>query len=111
MRSRIWWGCVSILLFAAAAIALHSVSTQTADASLRRLLKLRQIDTEPKPVAATDKGRNGGADYCCEPELAGVPREQYGVLDTAGHVSVRLPSNPNHFYLARWIAPAWLDYR
>jgi HCOMODA/2-hydroxy-3-carboxy-muconic semialdehyde decarboxylase len=31
--------------------------------------------------------------------------EQYGVLDTSGHASVRSTSNPNHFFLARWIAP------
>lgn len=28
-----------------------------------------------------------------------------GFLDTAGHVSVRSPTNPNHYFLARWIAP------
>ena len=31
--------------------------------------------------------------------------EEIGFLDTAGHVSVRSPGNPNHFYLSRWIAP------
>ena len=30
----------------------------------------------------------------------------YGVLNHEGHVSVRSPGNPNHFYLARWVAPA-----
>src|ERR1700689_5877930 len=28
-----------------------------------------------------------------------------GFLDTAGHVSVRSPTNPNHYYLSRWVAP------
>jgi ribulose-5-phosphate 4-epimerase/fuculose-1-phosphate aldolase len=29
-----------------------------------------------------------------------------GVLNHEGHVSVRSRGNPNHFYLARWVAPA-----
>ena len=28
-----------------------------------------------------------------------------GFLDTAGHVSVRSATNPNHYYLSRWVAP------
>jgi ribulose-5-phosphate 4-epimerase/fuculose-1-phosphate aldolase len=28
-----------------------------------------------------------------------------GVVDGYGHVSVRSPSNPNHFYISRWLAP------
>ena len=31
--------------------------------------------------------------------------EQYRVLDTSGHVSVRSTTNPNRFFLALWIAP------
>lgn len=31
--------------------------------------------------------------------------EELGYLDTAGHVSIRSPTNPNHYFLARWIAP------
>jgi HCOMODA/2-hydroxy-3-carboxy-muconic semialdehyde decarboxylase len=30
---------------------------------------------------------------------------ELGVLDTAGHVSVRSATNPNHYYLSRWVAP------
>lgn len=37
--------------------------------------------------------------------------EELGVLDTAGHVSVRSPTNPNHFFLARWIAPGMVTAR
>jgi ribulose-5-phosphate 4-epimerase/fuculose-1-phosphate aldolase len=28
-----------------------------------------------------------------------------GVVDGYGHVSVRNPTNPNHFYISRWLAP------
>ena len=28
-----------------------------------------------------------------------------GVVDGYGHVSVRHPTNPNHFYISRWLAP------
>ena len=28
-----------------------------------------------------------------------------GVVDGYGHVSVRNPANPNHFYISRWLAP------
>lgn len=28
-----------------------------------------------------------------------------GVVDGYGHVSIRHPTNPNHFYISRWLAP------
>jgi ribulose-5-phosphate 4-epimerase/fuculose-1-phosphate aldolase len=31
---------------------------------------------------------------------------QFGVLDTAGHVSVRDPGNPNHYFLSRYVSGA-----
>jgi HCOMODA/2-hydroxy-3-carboxy-muconic semialdehyde decarboxylase len=31
---------------------------------------------------------------------------QLGIMDTAGHVSVRHPRNPNHYFISRAIAPA-----
>jgi ribulose-5-phosphate 4-epimerase/fuculose-1-phosphate aldolase len=31
---------------------------------------------------------------------------ELGVLDFAGHVSVRSPSNPNRYLISRWVAPA-----
>ena len=35
--------------------------------------------------------------------------EEIGFLDTAGHVSVRSPTNPNHYYLSRWVAPGMVS--
>ena len=31
--------------------------------------------------------------------------QDQGVVDGYGHVSVRNPANPNHFYISRWLAP------
>ena len=31
--------------------------------------------------------------------------QDQGVVDGYGHVSVRNPTNPNHFYISRWLAP------
>ena len=31
--------------------------------------------------------------------------QDQGVVDGYGHVSVRNPANPNHFFLSRWLAP------
>src|ERR1700721_544817 len=31
--------------------------------------------------------------------------QDQGVVDGYGHVSVRNPKNPNHFYISRWLAP------
>src|SRR5262249_39830846 len=30
---------------------------------------------------------------------------QIGIMDTAGHISVRNPKNPNHYFISRAIAP------
>src|SRR5437016_4623617 len=32
--------------------------------------------------------------------------KELGVLDSYGHISVRSKANPNHYYIARWVAPA-----
>src|SRR5258708_38377709 len=29
-----------------------------------------------------------------------------GILDAFGHVSIRHPNNPDHYLMARWLAPA-----
>jgi ribulose-5-phosphate 4-epimerase/fuculose-1-phosphate aldolase len=31
--------------------------------------------------------------------------QDQGVVDGYGHISVRNPANPNHFYISRWLAP------
>lgn len=31
--------------------------------------------------------------------------QDQGIVDGYGHVSVRNPDNPNHFYISRWLAP------
>jgi ribulose-5-phosphate 4-epimerase/fuculose-1-phosphate aldolase len=31
--------------------------------------------------------------------------QDQGIVDGYGHVSVRNPANPNHFYISRWLAP------
>lgn len=31
--------------------------------------------------------------------------QDQGVVDGYGHISVRNPTNPNHFYISRWLAP------
>src|SRR4029078_2176932 len=29
-----------------------------------------------------------------------------GILDAFGHVSIRHPQNPDHYWMSRWLAPA-----
>jgi len=31
--------------------------------------------------------------------------QDQGIVDGYGHVSVRNPANPNHFFISRWLAP------
>jgi ribulose-5-phosphate 4-epimerase/fuculose-1-phosphate aldolase len=31
--------------------------------------------------------------------------QDQGIVDGYGHISVRNPTNPNHFYISRWLAP------
>ena len=40
----------------------------------------------------------------CSPTACWRP-EELGVLDAFGHVSVRSKTNPNHFYISRYVAP------
>jgi len=65
-----------------------------------------EMEAEPEPVAATPQD----APQTKETLLADLVTANHilqdqGVVDGYGHVSVRNPTNPNHFYISRWLAP------
>lgn len=99
VTNRALWIYASVLFLAASALGFHFLSIQTADAS-----------TAVQGAAAPAAQRVVPTDKEIVDALVVVNRilasDQYGVLDTSGHASVRSTTNPNRFFLARWIAPA-----
>ena len=102
VRSRALWMYASVLFLAASTLGFHFLSIQTADgaAAVQRGAPARL----PQPLELFPPIRN------VVEALVVVNRtlasDQYRHSRHAGHVSVRSTTNPNHFYLARWIAPA-----
>jgi ribulose-5-phosphate 4-epimerase/fuculose-1-phosphate aldolase len=81
MKSRTIWIYGPALLVVAGAFGWHAAHAQTADSFNKAVID--DLVVANRALAS----------------------EEIGFLDTAGHVSVRNPGNPNHFFLSRWIAP------
>jgi ribulose-5-phosphate 4-epimerase/fuculose-1-phosphate aldolase len=65
-----------------------------------------EVNAMPVPVA--DPPQDGPMDkesLLADLVTANHILQDQGVVDGYGHVSVRNPANPNHFYISRWLAP------
>jgi hypothetical protein len=95
VRDRGLWIC-ALVLFASSAFGFHFLSAQTAASTVQQAAAPTPQRTIPSDKEIVDA-------------LVVVNRilasDQYGILDTSGHASVRSTTNPNRFFLARWIAP------
>ena len=61
-----------------------------------------------EPVPTPDPPQSGPMDkesLLADLVTANHILQDQGVVDGYGHVSVRNPANPNHFYISRWLAP------
>ncbi len=64
--------------------------------------------SEAKPAEVPDPPADGPQDkesLLADLVTANHILQDQGVVDGYGHVSVRNPTNPNHFYISRWLAP------
>jgi ribulose-5-phosphate 4-epimerase/fuculose-1-phosphate aldolase len=65
-----------------------------------------EAKAKPVPVPATPEAAPQEKDaLLADLVTANHILQDQGVVDGYGHVSVRNPTNPNHFYLSRWLAP------
>jgi ribulose-5-phosphate 4-epimerase/fuculose-1-phosphate aldolase len=65
-----------------------------------------EAKAKPAPVPATPEAVPQEKDaLLADLVTANHILQDQGVVDGYGHVSVRNPTNPNHFYLSRWLAP------
>src|ERR1700686_437403 len=59
----------------------------------------------PPPPAAVPQDKQDKDALLADLVTANHILQDQGVVDGYGHVSVRNPANPNHFYISRWLAP------
>ena len=65
-----------------------------------------EMEAQPAPFAALPQDAPQGKDaLLADLVIANHILQDQGVVDGYGHVSVRNPANPNHFYISRWLAP------
>jgi len=65
-------------------------------------------EAEAKPISLPEPAEDGPQDKAsllADLVTANHILQDQGVVDGYGHVSVRNPTNPNHFYISRWLAP------
>ena len=60
------------------------------------------IPPPPEPVPQEKQDKNA---LLADLVTANHILQDQGVVDGYGHVSVRNPANPNHFFISRWLAP------
>ena len=59
------------------------------------------FELEPQP----QEGPQDKASLLADLVTANHILQDQGVVDGYGHVSVRNPASPNHFFISRWLAP------
>ena len=60
---------------------------------------------DPAPPEAVPQDKQDKDALLADLVTANHILQDQGVVDGYGHVSVRNPANPNHFYISRWLAP------
>jgi ribulose-5-phosphate 4-epimerase/fuculose-1-phosphate aldolase len=65
-----------------------------------------RIEAQPKPAPAPPPEVPQEKDtLLADLVVANHILQDQGVVDGYGHISVRNPANPNHFFISRWLAP------
>jgi len=69
----------------------------------------KDAEGKPAPLAATPEPapqeKQDKDSLLADLVTANHILQDQGIVDGYGHVSVRNPTNPNHFYISRWLAP------
>jgi ribulose-5-phosphate 4-epimerase/fuculose-1-phosphate aldolase len=60
------------------------------------------VPASPEPVPQDKQDKDA---LLADLVIANHILQDQGVVDGYGHVSVRNPANPNHFFISRWLAP------
>jgi ribulose-5-phosphate 4-epimerase/fuculose-1-phosphate aldolase len=65
-----------------------------------------KLEAQPKPLAAPPQDASQDKEnLLADLVVANHILQDQGVVDGYGHISVRNPENPNHFFISRWLAP------
>jgi len=64
-----------------------------------------EATAKPAPPEAVPQEKQDKDSLLADLVTANHILQDQGVVDGYGHVSVRNPANPNHFFISRWLAP------